>query len=89
MAIESIECPGCAQPVRRTAANRIDVVGPTTDTRGLFRRFRESTAEIDHTFAKAEADLERPIQAPSLWQEAKRRAAAMTAAGEASNFKPA
>ncbi len=83
---ESVDCP-CGRPARRVIARRFGIVGPTTDLRGMFRRFQESTAEIDHTYSKAEANLERPLEAPKLWAASKQRADAMTAAGEAPTFK--
>lgn len=84
MSAETNDCPRCGTAVRRSGANRVAVAQPSVDTRGMFRRFSEATAELDHGYAKVEADLERPVRAPDLWREAKATHRAMVAAGEAS-----
>lgn len=82
MSAETHNCR-CGAVVRRSGANRVAVAQPQADARGMYRRFAEATAELDHDYAKVEADLERPVQAPNLWRAAKARHAAMVAAGEA------
>ena len=67
----TLECPVCAAPATRSAVNRIEVVGPTVDTRGMFRRYQEAAAELP------------AAQTAGLYQAAKAKAAALTAAGEA------
>jgi hypothetical protein len=82
--VVGIACPVCARMARRTGVNHgIGIVGPTTDTRGMFRRFTEASAEIDHTATRYERDRGVPAPLPNLWQAAKQQAAARVAAGEA------
>jgi hypothetical protein len=66
----------------RQFSSRFGIVGPTTDTRGMFRRYQEATAEIGHAADKMAASTGRDIEMPNLWTGAKQRAEAMTAAGE-------
>lgn len=81
--VVGIACPRCARMARRNGVNRgIGVVGPTTDTRGMFRRFTEASAEIDHAASSIEANTGQPVRTPNLWKAAQQRAAAMSAAGE-------
>ncbi len=81
---EQAACPFCGEPAARThAPSRFDVIGPTVDTRGMFRRWQEATSEIDHGASKIEANTGEPVQTPNFWKQAKQKAAAMVAAGEA------
>lgn len=77
-----IACPRCDLTASRQFASRVAIVGPTTDTRNMFRRYQEASAEIGHTADTLAAATGRDVEMPNLWQEAKQRAAAMTAAGE-------
>lgn len=80
---ETVPC-ACGEPARRTGVNvGIGIVGPTTDTRGMYRRFSEATAELGHAAARHEQQTGRPAPVPNLWQAAKRAAQARVAAGEA------
>lgn len=73
----------CGAVVRRSAANRVAVAAPAADTRGMFRRFTEATAEIGHAAERQEQTTGQPAPVPDFWGQAQRRAAAMVAAGEA------
>lgn len=76
-------CPECgATSERRFASTGVGIVGPTTDTRGMYRRFTEAGAEMEHRSERYERDHGTPAPAPSYWQAAKHKAAAMVAAGE-------
>lgn len=55
--------------------------------RSQFGLYKEATAEIDHAYTKVETVEERSIQAPNLWGQAKERAQAMVAAGEAPSMR--
>jgi hypothetical protein len=82
--VGGIACPVCARMARRTGVNvGIGIVGPTTDTRGMYRRFQESTQEIDHAATRYERDHGQRAALPNLWGIAKTEAAARAAAGEA------
>lgn len=73
----------CGLPADRVEVNRgIGIVGPTTDTRGMFRRFQEASAEMDHAATRMEEQTGQPAETPNLWQVAKHRAVAMSTAGE-------
>ena len=76
-----LTCP-CGMMAERIWTSPPSIVGPTTDTRGMFRRFTEATAEIDHAATRIEQQTGQTVQTPNLWQAAKQRAAAMDAAGE-------
>ena len=73
----------CGAAVRRSAANRVAVAAPAVDTRGMFRRFTEATAEIGHAAERHEQATGQPAPVPDFWGQAQRRAAALVAAGEA------
>lgn len=74
----------CGAVAERTGVNPgIGIVGPTTDTRGMYRRFREASAEIDYAAARHTQQTGRPATVPNLWQAAKHEARARVAAGEA------
>ena len=80
--IRTVVC-GCGRVASRNGVNRgIGIVGPTTDTRGMFRRFQEATADIDHAATRIEAQTGRAVETPDFWGAAKARAAAITRAGE-------
>jgi putative FmdB family regulatory protein len=80
---ESVCCPECGEPaIRQHGAHRVSHQEPEADTRGMFRRYREATQEMDHAYSKVEASTGQPVQAPDLWGIAKQRAKAMIAAGE-------
>ena len=82
-AVIGIACPVCARMARRSGVNRgIGIVGPTTDTRGLFRRYQEASAEIDFAAQRVEAQTGQPARVPDFWGAAKQRAAAIERAGE-------
>ena len=76
-------CPRCGARARRSQVHRFDVVGPTVDTRGMYRRFCEASDEMGHATQKLEASLGRPVQGPRLWQQSKRRWREMQRVGEA------
>ena len=78
-----IVCPVCVSPARRIAANRVAITAPETDTRGMFRRYREASAEIDHAATRIEQSTGQPVQTPNYWLAAKQRVQGMKAAGEA------
>lgn len=70
-----VPCDACGGPADRIISGHVAIVGPTTDTRGMYRRFTEASAELNHAGADTVA--------PSLWGAAKQQAAAMVQAGEA------
>jgi hypothetical protein len=80
---EWIDCPVCGLTASRSHVHRFDVVGPTVDSRGLYRRFSEASDEIGYATSKLEATLERPVQGPQLWQRTKARVKEMQRVGEA------
>ena len=77
-----IVCPVCSGVADRVAANRVAITLPEVDTRGLYRRFAEASAEIDHATTQVEQSTGQAVKTPNLWKHAQRRAQAMTAAGE-------
>lgn len=79
---EQVECPRCSLQAWRSRVNRIAIGKPEVDSRGLYRRFTEATAEIDHAATKIEQSTGTEVQTPSLWKRAKAKVAAMDAAGE-------
>jgi hypothetical protein len=82
--VVGVACPTCARMARRNGVNvGIGVVGPTTDTRGMYRRFTEASAEIDAAATRHERDHGQRAALPNLWGIAKTEAAARVAAGEA------
>jgi hypothetical protein len=80
--LPSVPC-ACGRMAERLWTSPPAVVGPTTDTRGMYRRFTEASAEIDHNATRHEQRTGQPATVPNLWQAAKQRAGAMVAAGEA------
>ncbi len=70
--VYAIPCGTCGRQAERQFSSRVAIVGPTTDTRNMFRRFQEASAELDHSAAPT----------LGLWHQSKARAVAMTAAGE-------
>jgi len=85
---DSIACP-CGRDARRIPPTRFGITGPTTDLRGMYRRFTEATAEIDHAASKIEASTGQPVQTPDFWGQAKARADAMVSANESPVPNPA
>ena len=63
------QCPECGMCAERIYSNPATFTYPEADTRGMFRRFQEASAE-------------RPEGGPNLWGAAKQRAAAIERAGE-------
>jgi hypothetical protein len=80
--VYEILCDQCGATATRVAANRVSFKAPDIDSRGMFRRFTEATAEIDHAASKVEADTGQPVQTPNLWGAARQRAAAIERVGE-------
>lgn len=80
---EAVACATCRQEATRSRVHRIDVVGPTVDTRGMYRRFTEATSEMDHAATRVEQTTGRAVASPPLWQVAKSRAKEMQRRGEA------
>lgn len=65
-----IACPSCDLTADRQFSSSVAIVGPTTDMRGMFRRYQEASSEMGG--------------APSgAWNAAKAQANAMSMAGEA------
>lgn len=84
---EFIVCPRCQHNAWRThRPTHFQVVGPTVDTRGMFRRYTEATQEWDHAVSKVEQSVGHEINTGNLWAEGKARAQAMHQAGEP--FRP-
>jgi hypothetical protein len=79
----AIPCWVCLAPAERVAANRVAITAPEADTRGMFRRYREASAEIDHAATRIEQSTGQPVQTPNYWLAAKQRVQGMKAAGEA------
>lgn len=82
-----IGCP-CGAAARRVGAYRVAVLGAEVlrsdaDTRQKFRRYHEAAEELNYRAVRRERATGRPTKTPDLWGHAKRRAAAMIAAGEA------
>jgi hypothetical protein len=67
-----MDCRFCGETAERIAANRVAVTQPEADLRGMYRRFTEASAEMEH----------RGESSSGLWQSAKRRAQAQIRAGE-------
>lgn len=66
-----VACSCCDLTATRQFSSRVAIVGPTTDMRGMFRRYQEAASELP------------PSTTSALWGTAKSRARAMTVAGEA------
>ncbi len=58
-------------------------VGPAVDSRNMFRRYQEASADIDYAATRHEQHTGQSVQDPGLWSAAKQTANAMIAAGEA------
>lgn len=87
MGTEFIKCPTCDHNAWRThRPTHFQVVGPTVDTRGMFRRYTEATQEIDHAATTVEANTGEAAPAMPMWTAAQARAAAFAHAGE--EFRP-
>ncbi len=84
---DAVVCQKCGHTAERAHVYHIHVVGPTVDTRGMYRRFSEATQEWDHAVGKTEVSVGHEITSPNLWRAAKAKADALTATGE--SFKPA
>lgn len=82
-----VPCPVCGAAAIKSEVHHIDVVGPTVDTRGQFKRMMEASSEIDHAYTKVEQDRGVKLQSPSIYSQAKQKAHAMISAGEADSFK--
>ena len=83
MSTEAIPC-ACGGEAHRTGVNPgIGIVGPTTDTRGMYRRFTEASAELDYSAQRYEQSTGQQAPNTGLWSAAKAQATAMTRAGEA------
>ncbi len=79
-----IACPECGDPAERSSGvYRVSVAQPEVDTRGMYRRFTEVTAEMDHSATRIEQNTGTSVATPNLWVAAKAKAAAMIAAREA------
>lgn len=79
---EGLPCPTCGKAATRSHVHRFDVVGPTIDSRGMYRRYTEASQEIDHKATRIEEDRGVTLQTPNLWKAGKARANAMAKAGE-------
>ena len=77
-----IPCPTCGERAFKSEVHHFDVVAPTVDTRGMYRRFTEAVSEREDAYGRAEADLGQPLPRPDDWAVAKARAAAMAYHGE-------
>ena len=84
--MEYIQCPECGYPAQRAHVYHTEIVGPTVDTRGMFRRYSEASSEIDYKASVVEYNTGAEVRTPNLWAAAKGRAAAITRAGE--NYRP-
>lgn len=82
MSVEALAC-SCGQQARRMGANRVAVIGPTADTRNMYRRYIEASAEIDYTLTQHERNTGQPSPSLDLWTTAKQAAQGMVATGEA------
>lgn len=80
--VHEIPCPRCGEPAERIAANRVAMGFPTVDSRGMFRRFTEASAEMEHAASSYEQRTGQAAPDDGLWQAAKQRAAAIERAGE-------
>ena len=81
--VEEIPCPTCGKAAVRSHVHRFDVRGPTVDTRGMFRRYQEASAELNHDATAIEQSTGQPVATPNYYELARARANAMVAAGEA------
>lgn len=77
-------CPTCGSVAQRLAAYRTAIVTTQpVDSRGLFRRFSEASAEMEFTASRMEQSSGERVVTPNLWAAAKQQAQAMVSAGEA------
>ena len=83
MGLAYVHCGDCQALAWRVTANRVAVTQPSTDVRGMYRRFTEASLEMDHAAGKVERDTGQPVQGRGLWKRAKERALQMIRAGEA------
>ncbi len=65
-------CPACTRLMPRVYGYALAITHPEVDTRGMFRRYQEASADLAAKGAEPAA----------RWPEVRRRAQAMTAAGE-------
>ncbi len=65
-------CPTCGQDAQRIYSRPAALTHREPDTRGMFRRFSEASAELDH----------HGVDTSGAWKQAKRTADAMIRAGE-------
>lgn len=65
-------CAHCALLMPKVYGYSVAITQPEPDTRGIFRRYQEASAELDH----------RGVDTSGAWKQAKRTAGAMIAAGE-------
>ena len=65
-------CDHCSYLMRRVYGYSMAITQPESDRRGMFRRFSEASADL----------AERGIDTSGAWEQSKRRANAMIAAGE-------
>ena len=84
---EAVLCTVCGSEALRQHVYHFDVVGPTVDTRGLYRRYSEASAEMGYREARHEANTGQPVQGPRLWQQSKRRFREMQRVGEAPAYR--
>lgn len=80
--VYQISCSTCGRKATRQFSSRVAIIGPTTDTRGMFRRYQEASAELDHSATKYESLNDATAPSLGLWQQSREQAKAMTAAGE-------
>lgn len=77
-----IPCAVCQSPANRMSVYVFGITKPEVDTRGMFRRFQDASAEIDRAATKVEQSTGQAVKTPNFWKQAQARAQAMTAAGE-------
>lgn len=81
---ETVICSSCAGNTERQFPNRAPrTMAPAVDTRGMYRRFTEASAEMDHAATRYERDTGQAAPSPGLFGQALSTAQAMTRAGEA------
>lgn len=79
----TMACTTCdEQDCGRVYSYTVAITRPEADTRGMFRRYQEASAEMNHTAERIEANTGSPVSPPNVWKTARARAQAMTAAGE-------
>lgn len=85
MACSGIDCPVCGSTAERIISRGAAITRPETDTRGMFRRFTEATAEMGYKADRIEQSTGQTVTAPDFWHYSKERAQQMISAGEAPN----